>query len=157
MKIGIVGYGTGGKNFHAPFIEATAGLELAGIVARAPATIARAQADFPHVPIHASLSDMLEAGIDIVTITTPPQTRRDLVLEAIEAGVYHNRRYDADMQTLKKLLIQQRLGRVWRLHNRMDLDDPATLEGGPTGGLLRDMGSHLVDQALWLLGPVTMV
>ncbi|MER9600407.1 Gfo/Idh/MocA family oxidoreductase [Mesorhizobium sp. M0244] len=35
----------------------------------------------------------------------------------------------------------------------MDFDDPATLEAGPTGGLLRDLGSHLVDQMLWLLGP----
>jgi len=188
MKIGIVGYGTGGKNFHAPFITAAKGLELAGIVARAPATIAKVKADFPDVPIYASLTEMLAAGIDIVTITTPPQTRRELVLEAIDAGVaviadkpfapdaktgrelaaaaqekgvvlgvYHNRRFDADIQTLKKLIEQQRLGKVWRLHNRMDLDEPETLEGGPNGGLLRDMGSHLVDQALWLLGPVSSV
>ncbi|ORM61839.1 dehydrogenase [Pantoea rodasii] len=188
MKIGIVGYGTGGKNFHAPFIAAAQGLELAGIVARAPATIAKVQADFPDVPVYPSLSAMLAAGIDIVTITTPPHTRRELVLEAIEAGVsviadkpfapdaktgrelaaaakvkgvvlgaYHNRRFDADMQTLKKVIEQQRLGKVWRLHNRMDLDEPHTLEGGPTGGLLRDMGSHLVDQAIWLLGPVKSV
>ncbi len=188
MKIGIVGYGTGGKNFHAPFIEAAKGLELAGIVARAPATIAKVKADFPDVPIYASLTEMLAAGIDIVTITTPPQTRRELVLEAIAAGVaviadkpfapdaktgrelaaaaqakgvvlgaYHNRRFDADLQTLKQLIEQQRLGRVWRLHNRMDLDEPQTLEGGPTGGLLRDMGSHLVDQAIWLMGPVKSV
>ena len=39
----------------------------------------------------------------------------------------------------------------------MDLDDPATLEAGPTGGLLRDLGSRLVDQMLWLLGPVLSV
>lgn len=39
----------------------------------------------------------------------------------------------------------------------MDLDDPGTLEAGPTGGLLRDLGSHLVDKMLWLLGPVFSV
>lgn len=188
MKIGIVGYGTGGKHFHAPFITAAKGLELAGIVARAPATIAKAKADFPDVPIYASLSEMLAAGVDIITITTPPQTRRELVLEAIEAGVavvadkpfapdaktgrelaaaakakgvvlsvYHNRRYDADIQTLKKIIEQQRVGKVWRLHNRMDFDDALTLEGGPTGGLMRDLGSHIVDQAIWLMGPVKSV
>jgi predicted dehydrogenase len=188
MKIGIVGYGTGGKHFHAPFITAAKGLELAGIVARAPATISKAKADFPDVPIYASLSEMLAAGIDIVTITTPPQTRRELVLEAIEAGVaviadkpfapdaktgrelaaaakakgvvlsvYHNRRYDADILTLKKIIEQQRVGKVWRLHNRMDFDDALTLEGGPTGGLMRDLGSHIVDQAIWLMGPVKSV
>ncbi len=30
---------------------------------------------------------MLSAGVDAVTITTPPQTREELVLEAIAAGV----------------------------------------------------------------------
>lgn len=188
MRIGLVGYGTGGKNFHAPFIVAAQGVELAGVVARAPATIAKVKADFPDVPIYASLTDMLAAGVDIVTITTPPQTRRELVLEAIAAGVaviadkpfapdaktgrelaaaakakgvvlgiYHNRRFDADIQTLRRVLEQQRVGKLWRLHNRMDLDDPHTLEGGETGGLLRDLGSHLVDQAVWLLGPVKSV
>lgn len=39
----------------------------------------------------------------------------------------------------------------------MDFDDPQTLEAGPDGGLLRDLGSHLVDQMLWLLGPVNEV
>ncbi|ROR15094.1 Gfo/Idh/MocA family protein [Erwinia sp. JUb26] len=188
MRIGIVGYGSGGKNFHAPFISAAKGLELVGIVARAPATIASAQADFPDVPIYPSLTAMLAAGIDIVTITTPPATRRELVLEAIAAGVaviadkpfapdaktgreladaakakgvvlsvYHNRRFDADIQTLRKVIEQQRVGKMWRLHNRMDLNDPFTLEGGEAGGLLRDIGSHLVDQTLWLLGPVKTV
>lgn len=188
MRVGLVGYGTGGQNFHAPFIVAAEGVELVGVVARAPATIARVQADFPDMPVYPSLTALLEAGVDIVTITTPPQTRRELVLEAIAAGVaviadkpfapnaetgrelaaaakargvvlgvYHNRRFDADILTLRKVLEQQRVGKLWRLHNRMDLDDPHTLEGGETGGLLRDMGSHLVDQAVWLLGPVVSV
>lgn len=188
MRIGIVGYGTGGQNFHAPFITAAKGVELAGVVARAAATIARVKADFPDVPIYPSLTAMLDAGVDIVTITTPPQTRRELVLEAIEAGVaviadkpfapdaatgrelaaaakakgvvlgiYHNRRFDADILTLRNVLEQQRVGKLWRLHNRMDLNEPGTIEAGETGGLLRDMGSHLVDQAVWLLGPVKSV
>jgi len=188
MRIGLVGYGTGGRHFHAPFIEAAKGVELAGIVARAPATIERVRADFPDVPIYKSLTDLLAAGVDIVTITTPPQTRRELVLEAIAAGVaviadkpfapdaktgrelaaaakakgvllgvYHNRRFDADIRTLRTLLEQQRVGQLWRLHNRMDMNEPHTLEGGETGGLLRDLGSHLIDQNIWLLGPVKSV
>jgi len=188
MRVGVVGYGTGGRHFHVPFIAAAKGVELAGIVARAPETLARAKADFPGVPIFPSLGAMLAAGVDAVTITTPPQTRRELVLEAIAAGVhviadkpfapsaaagreldaaakakgvvlgvFHNRRMDADVRTLKKVLDGGRLGKLWRLHSRMDLDDPATLEAGPTGGLLRDIGSHLVDQILWLLGPAVSV
>jgi len=189
IRIGLVGYGTGGRHFHAPFMMAANGVELAGIVARAPATIQAVRDDFPDLPIHASLTDMIAAGgIDAVTITTPPQTRRDLVLEAVEAGlhvvadkpfaptaaggleldaaakakgvvlgVFQNRRWDSDMQTLAKVIRDGALGKVWRVHTRMDFDDPATLEAGPTGGLLRDLGSHLVDQMLWLLGPAVAV
>lgn len=188
MRIGIVGYGSGGRYFHAPFIAAAKGLELAGVVARAPATVAKVHADLPGVPVYPSLADMLRAGVDAVTITTPPQTRRELVLEAIEAGVpviadkpfapsaqagreldaaakakgvplavFHNRRFDTDIQTIRKVLADGHLGKLWRVHSRMDLDEAKTLDAGPTGGLLRDLGSHLVDQALWLLGPATSV
>src|SRR5262245_23741929 len=173
MRIGLVGYGTGGQHFHAPFIQAAKGVELAGVVARAPATITKVKSDLPGMPIYPSLRAMIEAGgIEAVTITTPPQTRRELVLEAIAAGlnviadkpfapsadgarelgaaakakgvalgVYHNRRFDADVRTLRKVIADGRLGRVWSVHSRMDFDDPATLEAGPTGGLLRDLGS----------------
>ena len=189
MRIGVVGYGTGGQHFHTPFIAAAQGCTLAGIVARAPGTVARARADWPEVPVFASLAEMIAAGAcDAVTITTPPHTRRDLVLEAIAAGlhviadkpfapdaasardlgaaaeakglilgVYQNRRYDSDMQTLAKLIRDGRLGKVWRVHSRMDQDGAHTLEAGPTGGLLRDLGSHVVDQMIWLLGPVASV
>lgn len=189
LRIGVVGYGTGGRHFHAPFIDAAEGCALAGIVARAPGTVAAANADWPGLPVYPSLAAMIEAGVcDAVTVSTPPHTRRELVLEAIEAGlhvvadkpfapsaeaaleldaaaqakgvtlgVYQNRRYDADMQTLAKVLHDESLGPLWRVHSRMDFDDPATLEAGPTGGLLRDLGSHLVDQMIWLLGPVTEV
>ena len=189
LRIGVVGFGTGGQHFHTPFIEAAEGCTLAGIVARAEATIARAKADWPDVPIFPSLTAMIEAGVcDAVTITTPPETRRELVLEAIGAGlhgvadkpfapdfqgamdldaaaktkgvtlgVYQNRRFDADLQTLKRVIDDGRIGEVWRIESRMDQDSPQTVEQGPTGGLLRDLGSHVVDQMIYLLGPVATV
>ena len=189
LRIGVVGYGTGGQHFHTPFIAAAEGCSLAGIVARAEGTVAKARADWPDTPIFPSLTAMIEAGVcDAVTITTPPQTRRALVLEAIEAGlhviadkpfapnyegameldaaakakgvtlgVYQNRRFDADLQTLKKVIDDGRVGKVWRIESRMDQDSPQTLEAGPAGGLLRDLGSHVVDQMIYLLGPVKSV
>lgn len=189
LRIGVVGYGTGGQHFHTPFIDAAEGCTLTGIVARAEATVAKARDNWPDVPIFPSLAAMIEAGAcDAVTITTPPQTRRDLVLEAIAAGlhviadkpfapdcagamaldvaarargvtlgVYQNRRFDADLQTLKKVIDDGDLGRIWRIESRMDQDSPQTLEAGPTGGLLRDLGSHVVDQMIYLLGPVESV
>ena len=136
------------------------------------------------MPVFASLGELLDAGVDAVTISTPPQTRRELVLEAVGRGfnviadkpfaptaaagqalvdaaaaagvllsVFHNRRWDTDITTLRGVLDEGLLGEVWRFDSRFDLDEPQTLEAGPDGGLLRDLGSHLVDQALWLLGP----
>ena len=188
MRLGLVGYGLGGRFFHAPFIVAADGVELAGVVTRSPRRRAELAGDYRHVPVFDSLADLLAAGVDAVTITTPPQTRRELVLEALEGGVhviadkpfaptaqagrdlvraaheaglalnvFHNRRWDADIRTLAAVLERGELGELWRLESRFDLDDPDTLETGPDGGLLRDLGSHLVDQALWLLGPARSV
>ncbi|WP_172327130.1 Gfo/Idh/MocA family protein [Mangrovicoccus sp. HB161399] len=189
LRIGVVGYGTGGRHFHAPFIEAAEGCTLAGIVARAPATIARVRADFPDLPVYSSLAEMAASGkVDAVSITTPPETRRELVLEAVAAGLhvvadkpfapdavgaadlgqaaqeagvtlaaFHNRRFDSDYLTLKAVARSGGVGQLWRFHSRMDFDEPETLEPGPTGGLLRDLGSHLCDQALDLMGPVEAV
>jgi predicted dehydrogenase len=188
MRIGLVGYGVGGRYFHAPFIEAAAGCEFVGIVARSTQRIAEANQDLPTVPVYASLSALLDAGVDAVAISTPPHTRRELVLEAVGRGVhvvadkpfapsaatgrdlvdaaeragvllsvFHNRRWDTDITTLSGVLRSGVLGDIWRFDSRFDLDEPQTLEAGPQGGLLRDLGSHLVDQALWLHGPAKSV
>lgn len=188
MRIGVVGYGTGGRHFHTPFVAAAEGIELAGVVTRSPERRRAVAEDWPGVPTYDSLADLLAAGVDAVSITTPPTTRRELVLEAVAAGVhviadkpfaptadaaraleraardagvmlsvFHNRRWDADIRTLASVVDSGRLGSLWRVHSRFDLDDPATLETGPGGGLLRDLGSHVVDQMVWLLGPVRSV
>jgi predicted dehydrogenase len=84
---------------------------------------------------------------------------RELAEAAQSAGVvltvFHNRRWDAGIRTLRATL--GRLGNLQRIESRFDLDQPGLLETGPHGGLLRDLGSHLVDQMLWLLGPAASV
>ena len=188
MRLGLVGYGLGGRFFHAPFIEAAQGVTLAGVVTRSPHRRAELAEDFPGVPVFDSMSDLLASGIDAVTITTPPQTRRELVLEAIAAGVptiadkpfapdaesgrrlvaaareagvplsvFHNRRWDADVRTLAAVIEDGALGELWSIESRFELDLAEYLDRGPDGGLLRDLGAHLVDQMVWLLGPVGSV
>ena len=89
LRIGVAGYGTDGRHFHAPFIQAAEGCTLAGVVARADKAIAAVQADYPGLPVFASLDAMIASGaVDAVTITTPPETRRGLVLQAIAAGLH---------------------------------------------------------------------
>ena len=92
MRLGLVGYGVGGRYFHAPFIEAADGVELAGVVTRSPERRARAGRGLPRRAGVRRLGDLLEAGVDAVTITTPPETRRELVLQALAAGVPRHRR-----------------------------------------------------------------
>src|SRR5690606_24992634 len=72
-------------------------------------------------------------------------------------NVFHNRRWDTDIVTAKAVLTSGAIGNVQRLDLRLDQDDPDTLERGENGGLLRDLGSHVVDQALHLLGPAVAV
>ena len=80
--------------------------------------------------------------------------KKKLVLSA-----YHNRRWDGDYRTLETLLESGRLGEplVFESHfDRFRMEPRAgawreTQEKG--GGILFDLGPHLIDQALALFGP----
>lgn len=188
VRLGVVGYGAGGRLFHTPFVAAADGIELVGIVARSPARISEARQDWPDVPVHDSLEKMLVSGVDAVTITTPPQTHVDLAHEALDAGVhvvvdkpfaptvheaqgliehaakagvllsvYQNRRWDSDIVSFAEVLRAGELGEIWRIVSRMDQDNFASVHAGPGNGLLLDLGTHLIDQMVWLLGPVDAV
>lgn len=143
MRLGVVGYGVGGRYFHVPFVQAAEGVELAGIVTRSPERAAQVEVDAPGTPVYGSLGELLDAGVDAVTITTPPGTRRELVLEALSRGVhvvadkpfapdpqggldlvraaedagqllsvFQNRRWDADIRTLRSVIDSGKLGRI---------------------------------------------
>lgn len=79
-------------------------------------------------------------------------------------SVFHNRRWDNDFLTLRALIADGRLGEVRRFESRFERWRPEPKggwreSGDPAeyGGLLYDLGSHLVDQALVLFGPVRTV
>lgn len=78
--------------------------------------------------------------------------------------VFHNRRWDGDFLTLRRLVDAGRLGAIQRFESRFERWRPTRRDvwresGDPAeaGGLLFDLGSHLIDQALVLLGPVRSV
>lgn len=75
--------------------------------------------------------------------------------------VFHNRRWDSDTLTAAQLLDDGRLGAVHRLESRFTRFRPQVAdrwrERPGSGGILLDLGTHLVDQAVHLLGPVTRV
>lgn len=71
--------------------------------------------------------------------------------------VYHNRRWDGDFLTVQKLLSSQQLGTLSYVESRFDKYRPKVWgrwreQARPGAGLLCDLGSHLIDQALVLFG-----
>ncbi|MFZ4260760.1 Gfo/Idh/MocA family oxidoreductase [Sphingobacterium sp. HJSM2_6] len=71
---------------------------------------------------------------------------------------FHNRRYDSDFLALKKIIDEELVGRPIELHLRFDRYKPEigakvfkeTIR--PAAGILYDLGSHLLDQAISLFG-----
>lgn len=87
MKLGLVGYGFGGRTFHAPFIAALGAGVLAGVVTRSPERRAELASDHPGVPAFDTIDDLVASGVDVVTISTPPAGRIALAKQVIDAGV----------------------------------------------------------------------
>ncbi|MEU1592374.1 Gfo/Idh/MocA family oxidoreductase [Streptomyces sp. NPDC005708] len=121
-----------------------------------------------HVPIATSA---LEAGLPVVVdkpIAGTAAEARGLAALAEKRGVllsvFQNRRWDNDFLTLRKLLSEGELGDVWRFESRFERWRPQPKGGwresgdpAEIGGLLYDLGSHVVDQALVLFGPAASV
>jgi predicted dehydrogenase len=122
-----------------------------------------------HAPLaQAAVAAGKHVVVDKPLAVTAPEARA-LADAARAAGVvlvpFQNRRWDDDFLTLRREVEAGRLGRVLRLESRFDRWRPQIREGvwreepdpAAGGGLLLDLGSHLVDQAVQLLGPVTTV
>jgi len=70
---------------------------------------------------------------------------------------FHNRRFDNDFQTLHKVMSEHQLGRLVHFESTLDRWRPGNTrrpwkEDLDQGGLLFDIGTHLVDQTLVLFG-----
>ncbi|MFE3162738.1 Gfo/Idh/MocA family oxidoreductase [Streptomyces sp. NPDC059224] len=121
-----------------------------------------------HVPL---ATTALKAGLPVVVdkpVAGTAAEARELAALAEERGlllsVFQNRRWDNDFLTLRKLLADGELGDPWRFESRFERWRPQPKGGwresgdpAEIGGLLYDLGSHVVDQALVLFGPATEV
>ncbi len=122
--------------------------------------------------VHAALAmAALEAGLPVVidkpfarTASEARQVIRVAHARQLPVIPYHNRRWDSEHLTLRRLMGEGALGRILRFEARLERWRPE-LKGGwrergaaeEAGGLLYDLGSHLIDQALTLFGPVCEV
>ncbi|SEG39060.1 Predicted dehydrogenase [Nonomuraea solani] len=193
IRVGLVGYGTAGAYFHAPLIHATPGLTLSAVVTRDPGRQAEVAGKYgaaglsdvrelwercdlvvvasPNRTHLATAAAALTAGLPVVVdkpLARTAEEGRELLRLAGERGlmltVFHNRRWDGDFRTVRRLAGEGELGEVRRFESRFERWRPVPKGGwretggeAEIGGLLYDLGSHLVDQALHLLGPAREV
>jgi predicted dehydrogenase len=87
MRFGLVGYGFGGRYFHAPLLASAPDIDFAGVVTRSPDRRAELAKDHPGVAAHDSLRALAADGVQAVAISTPADTHIPLALEAVGLGM----------------------------------------------------------------------
>jgi predicted dehydrogenase len=169
IGVGLIGYGLGGRAFHAPFIQVTPGMTLRAIVSR---DAAKVHADLPDTPVVADVEALLaQTGIDLVVVSSPDALHAGHAIAALQAGkhvvidkpfatsladarriaaasrasdrlvvAFQNRRWDADFLTLRRLIASERLGDIVELESRFDRWRP---HPAPTWKEARDGGSWI--------------
>jgi len=149
IRVGLVGFGMGGRVFHAPLVSSVGGLELAAVYER---TTNHAAERYPGLKTYRSLEEMLaDTSLDLFVVTTPSGTHFEIAKQILAAGrnvvvdkpaavtsaqiaqllelaaarnvlliPFHNRRWDSDFQTIVKLLSEGTLGRVVAFESHFD-------------------------------------
>lgn len=184
IGVGLVGYGLGGRAFHAPYIATTPGMRLRAVVS---SNADKVRADWPDAKVVPDVAALLgEPDIDLVVISSPDEFHAAHALAALDAGkhvlvdkpfattladarraaaeaertgrlltVFHNRRWDADFLTLRRLIDAGTLGRIVQFESHFDRWRPVPApvwKEARAGGSWSDLGPHLVDQAICLFG-----
>jgi scyllo-inositol 2-dehydrogenase (NADP+) len=149
IDVGVMGFGLGGRAFHAPIIHAVAGLRLAAIVERSGSS---AHEIYPHAKIVRDIEELLAIkSISLIAIATPNETHFPFAKRCLEAGrhvvvdkpftstlaearelvelarkhdrvltVYQDRRFDGDFRTVQELLAKSALGKIVRFESAFD-------------------------------------
>jgi len=126
------------------------------VIASPPAT----HAPLAHAALDAGLAVLVDKPFTVNSVHgTALADKADRL--GLALTVFQNRRWDGDFLTLRALIAAGTLGEVRRFESRFEWfkagpgkawKDAATPREG--GGLLYDLGAHLIDQAVQLFGPV---
>jgi scyllo-inositol 2-dehydrogenase (NADP+) len=187
INTALCSFGMSGWVFHAPFLTTNPHFNFYGVWERTknlaqekyPAvktfrTLEELLADdaielvvvnTPSVTHYDFTKQVLNAGKHVIVekpFTATAAQAEELIALAneknLKLSVYHNRRYDSDYRTVKKILYEGVLGDIVDAEIRYDRYVPElsykTHKETPTPavGALYDLGSHLIDQALQLFG-----
>lgn len=187
VGVAVIGFGLAGQVFHAPFVSAVPGLKLEVIVQRKGDEASKAYPAARILrSVEEALNDSAiqlvvvgtpnETHFDLakqallagkhVVIDKPFASTSDEAAEleklAKQQGLvlapFHNRRWDGDFLTVKKLLTEEAVGRLVTFESHFDRFRPVPRENtwkeapSISSGLLFDLAPHLVDQALALFG-----
>lgn len=175
LRAGLVGYGLGGRVFHAPLLVG-ADFEIAAILTNSPERIAQAKREFPNAEICSTMGELLGKGLDLVVISSANQMHSEQTLASIEAGVttvidkpvgrdlpetksifaaaernnvkasaFFNRRWDSDALTLKRVIRERALGPIHRFESRFERYKPEIANFGWRDASNRESGGG------WLL------
>jgi scyllo-inositol 2-dehydrogenase (NADP+) len=194
IRTGVIGFGTAGRVFHAPFLGTNPEYSLDVVVTANAERKEKANRLHPEARVVPEPADLFAAAadLDLVVIGSPSGTHVEMAHAALDAGlavvvdkpfsataaegqeliekaerlnlpltVFQNRRWDGDFLTLRSLLERGALGEVRRFESRFEWWKPEVATSWKTeatpaegGGILFDLGAHLIDQALLLFGPV---
>lgn len=116
-----------------------------------------------HVPLaRTALTTGLPVVLDKPVAATAADARSLAALAAVRGLPvipFHNRRWDGDFRTVHRLIGAGALGGVQRFESRFERWRPQVKPGWKessdprdAGGILYDLGSHLIDQAIALFG-----
>ncbi len=187
IGVAVIGFGLAGQVFHAPFVSAVPGLRLEAIVqrkgdeagkaypnARILRSVDEALKDSavqlivvgtPNETHFALAKQALLAGKHVVidkpfaaTSAEAKELKELAEKQGLVLAPFHNRRWDGDFLTVRKLLGEGAVGRLVTFESHFDRFRPLPREntwkegGNSANGLLFDLGPHLVDQALTLFG-----
>jgi scyllo-inositol 2-dehydrogenase (NADP+) len=187
INTGIIGFGLSGRVFHAPFLHLDPGFKITKIVERnsedsktfyPEAEVVKDYSALLNDPLielivictpnhlHFQMAkDSLLAGKHVVIdkpFTVSVKEANELIGLSLKINrkifVYHNRRWDGDFLTIRKLLKSGALGELSEFEAHFDRFRPHITdhnwreEAKNGGGVLYDLGSHLIDQALQLFG-----
>lgn len=187
IKTGILSFGFSGKIFHAPFVAAHAGFELTAITERTKKqaqavypqvvsyhsveelltdkSIELVIVNTPNFTHHDFALKALQSGKHVLLekpFATTVAEAEELFAEARKQNrqvlAYHNRRYDSDFLSVKKVIDSGKLGQITEAHFRFDRYRPGISPKAfketkvPGSGLLYDLGPHLLDGLVALFG-----